>query len=73
MSDLSKIDVLKARRTMEDKPSMRGLERADFLSQNHGQALHNQIGRRLRNVFPTPEEQEDVFDSLLKQISSRLP
>jgi hypothetical protein len=73
MSDLTKIDVLKAQLTTDsDERSAARLERADLTSIRPGQPLHNQIGRRLRNVFPAPEGMEDAFDSLLKQISSRL-
>jgi hypothetical protein len=49
------------------------LERADLGQASQGLPLHNHIGRRLRNIFPAPNETEDAFDSLLKEISSRLP
>ncbi len=55
----------------QDHPATK-LERAD-LSRCAGQTLPHQLGHRLRAVFLTPETQEDAFDSLLKQISSRLP
>ena len=49
------------------------LERADLSRCAPGQTLPHQLGHRLRTVFLTPETQEDAFESLLKQISSRLP
>ncbi len=56
-----------------EQTSSGGLERADLQGGSRGRALHNQLGRRLRSVFVTPETKEEAFDSLLKQISSLLP
>jgi hypothetical protein len=74
MTDLSKIDILKARPPMsKENRSATKLERADLSRSCHGQTLPHQLGHRLRNVFETPETREPAFDSLLKQISSLLP
>jgi hypothetical protein len=74
MTDLSKIDILKARRPMsQENRSASKLERADLSRSCHGQTLPNQLGHRLRTVFLTPETQEPAIDSLLKQISGLLP
>jgi hypothetical protein len=74
MSDFSKMNLSKARPAMnkEERPMAR-LERADHACNGHGEALHHQIGRRLKNVFPPPEHQEEAFEQLLRKISSRLP
>jgi hypothetical protein len=76
MNDLAKTeDMLSLRGTMKnDARGATGLERADLGRASECRTLPNQIGRRLRTVFPAPQiEQEDEFDSLLKQISALLP
>jgi len=75
MNDLTKTDMLNLRRTMTNGTSVTaGLERADLGRASENRTLPDQIGRRLRSVFPAPEMvQEDEFDSLLKRISTLLP
>ncbi len=74
MTDLSKIDVRKARHAQsgQDRLSAR-LERADLSRACHEPTLHDQLGQRLRRVFPAPETNGDSFESLLKRISAILP
>jgi hypothetical protein len=74
MTDLSKIDITKARRPMrhDERPAPK-LERADLNRSCQGQTLPSQLGHRLRTVYVAPETQGDAFESLLKQISGLLP
>jgi hypothetical protein len=74
MTDLSKTETSEAFVAIKSGQTLSsGLERADLQCGSRGHALHNQLGRRLRTVFVTPETKEDAFDSLLKQISTLLP
>jgi hypothetical protein len=74
MTDLSKIDLVKAQSSMGNQDhTATKLERADLSRCAPGQTLPHQLGHRLRTIFLVPKTQEDAFDSLLKQISNRLP
>ncbi len=75
MNDLAKTNMLSLRGTMtQDACATTGLERADLGCAGKAPTLPNEIGRRLRNVFPTPQvTREDEFDTLLKRISTLLP
>ncbi len=61
-----------ARPAMNIDAPVKRLERPN-LRLISNRSLPNQIGHKMRDLYPAPETNEEPFGALLKQISSILP